>query len=437
MTCPDNPLDCPGEIAGGLIGNAATSAWESVCRSFAEAATELMKGFAKAFVAIPPVDLNSGGIKGVYAISLALAATIAAILLIGQIIRTAVTHDGSALAQGFLGVGKAALAFMVTLTVAGASLIAADELTAFIVERTFGSTRGLEDKLAGLMAFNPNLPSSLLLILAVLGILLIVVLWFELLLRNAAIAVLIATSPIAAAGQVSEATKGWWSKLVTATVQLIILKPIIALVFGLGFGMMSDTKVADVQTLLAGMLILLLAALAWPAIARFFTFANVYAGGGSGVGAVLGFAAGRLSTTSGGGSPVGVNPAQFSQAAEARTMAGMAGSSGSVGAATAGTAGAIAIPVLVAKAGIDMAQKAANSMTNRMEHMAGHAGLPNRVPYVPPAGHTNPYAEWAPSSRTQQAAVAGAGGADERAAPPVPPQPMYEPGPFDEPGGNR
>jgi integrase len=34
-------------------------------------------------------------------------------------------------------------------------------------------------------------------------------LWVELLLRNAAIAVLIAMSPIAAAGQVSEATKTW------------------------------------------------------------------------------------------------------------------------------------------------------------------------------------------------------------------------------------
>ena len=43
-------------------------------------------------------------------------------------------------------------------------------------------------------------------------ILLVLVLWFELLLRNAAIAVLVATSPIAAAGQVSESTKSWWTK---------------------------------------------------------------------------------------------------------------------------------------------------------------------------------------------------------------------------------
>jgi hypothetical protein len=90
---------------------------------------------------------------------------------------------------------------------------------------------------------------------------------------------------------------------------------------------------------------------------------------------------------------------------------------------------------MVAAAGIDMAQRAANSMTNRMEHMAGHAGLPTRVPYVPPGGNTNPNAEWAPQSRSQQAAMAESGQMHEH---PAPPQTMhFEPGPVDEPGGNR
>ena len=57
------------------------------------------------------------------------------------------------------------------------------------------------------MAWNINVQATLILIFAVVGILLTIVLWFELLLRNAAIAVLVATSPIAAAGQASRSTQ--------------------------------------------------------------------------------------------------------------------------------------------------------------------------------------------------------------------------------------
>ena len=135
--------------------------------------------------------------------------------------------------------------------------------------------------------------STLILIFAVVGILLTIVLWFELLLRNAAIAVLVATSPIAAAGQASRSTEGWWPKLASSTAQLIILKPVIALVFCLGFSLTGRSS--DIETLLSGMLILVLAVIAWPAVARFFTFASIQVGGGAGLGAVLGFAAARMS----------------------------------------------------------------------------------------------------------------------------------------------
>src|SRR4051812_27177015 len=126
--CPTNILDCAGDIAGSLVGDAAASAWESVCKSFADAAAALLKGFAEAVVAFPSVDLSSGGIRSVYGISLWVAGFVAALLLIGQVVRTAVTHDGSAIAAGLTGLGKAALAFMLTFAVAGVSQRASDEI---------------------------------------------------------------------------------------------------------------------------------------------------------------------------------------------------------------------------------------------------------------------------------------------------------------------
>lgn len=228
-------------------------------------------------------------------------------------------------------------------------------------------------------------------VFAVIAILLTVVLWFEMLLRNAAFGILIATSPIAASGQVSETTKSWWGKLVATSVQLVILKPIVALVFALGFNMAGGSQ--DVETTLAGMLVLLLAAVAWPAVARFFSFASVQVGGGAGLGALLGFAGGRLSA--GGGTPSGASPDEFGQQAANETMAAFArrnvlgqaaGAAGGGAGGGIGGAAAAAGPIGLAIAGVTMAQRAVNSLTGRMEQMAGHAGIQGANPYAQPAG---------------------------------------------------
>ena len=403
MSCITSPISCiAGPIVGDGVDSIVSSAWDNICKSFADAATSVLTSFANAFVAIPDVDLTSHGLRNVYSISLGLAGFVAALLLFGQVIRTVITHDGSAVATGLIGVGKAALAFMLTLVVASACLLASDELTGWIVDNSLGGTAAFSDKISKLVAWDPQTSGSLLLIFGILGILLTVVLWFEMLLRNAAIAVLIATSPISAVGMMSEGTKGWWSKLVTSTVQLIILKPIVALVFALGFNLAGDSQ--DLETTLSGMLVLLLAALAWPAIARFFTFANVQTGGAAGLGALLGFAGGRLSAQGAGG-PSGVSPDDFGSAAADRTMSSFASKGGSQAAgavagggqaaggaagAASGAAAAAGPAGLIAAAGVRLAQQAVNSLAGGMDKMAGHAGM-QANPGAQPAGYVSRY----------------------------------------------
>ncbi|MFG1878035.1 hypothetical protein ACGFIV_24590 [Sphaerisporangium sp. NPDC049003] len=396
MACPAfDPVGCAGDLIGGAVTSVTNSAFNGVVQSFVSAANLLLESFGKAFVAIPPVDLTSPGVRSVYQISIMLAAVIAVLLLLGQVIRTAITHDGSAVVQGLIGVGKAALAFLLTLVIAGTALRAADELTNIIVVGSFGSTKALTARIARVIQWDPTAASqgALILLLAVVGILLTLVLWFQLLLRNAAIVVLVATSPIAAAGLVSDATKSWWTKFAVATGQLIILKPVIALVFALGFGMTGKSE--DIQSLLAGMLVLILAVFAWPAIARFFSFASVAVGGSAGLGSLVGFAAGRASGGgSAGGVPTGIDPDEFSQASEARTMAAFAQSGGGASAAggVGGSAAAGAGPAAVAVAALQAAQKAINSLSGGMDQMANHGGMGGRpagyAAGVPPyAGH--------------------------------------------------
>jgi hypothetical protein len=399
--------DATGGAVSGVVGSIAGSAWEAVCKSFGDALVSLLAGFATAFTAFPSIDPTDPGIRSVYSISLGIAAVIAAILLLVQVTRTALTHDGTALAHAVTGLGKAVLAFLLTLTVAGAAITASNELTRFIVNRTFGSADGLKTRLGAVFVLdtfaNGGSP-SLLLFVAVIGILLVLVLWFELLLSNAAAAVMIGTSPIAAVGQTSSLTDGWWPKLVSATTQLIILKPVIALVFAVGFGLTGNAT--DLAGILSGMLVLLLAVLAWPAIARFFTFANIRIGGGSGLAALLGFAAGRVNGSSAGrgapGVPEGLAGDDFAAASEQRAMAthaartggagasgGAAGGGAAAGAAGGGAAaaGAAAGPLIVVAAALDAAQRAANALTGRMEQTAGFAGLDGANPHPYPAGY--------------------------------------------------
>lgn len=440
MTCSwTSPWNCVGPAIHSVVGGAkdiASSAWDDVCRSFASAATELLNDFAHAFAAIPDVSLTTGGVRSVYAISLGLAGAVAILLLLGQVIRTALTGDGSAIAQGFIGVAKAGLAFLCTLTVGAAALLAADELTTWIINASFGSTAAFAKELSVLVSWDPSDVTSvtLIFVLAVIGIVLVVVLWFEMLLRNAAIAVLIATSPIAAAGQVAQSTSAWWQKLCTTTVQLIILKPLIALVFALGMGLAGHAQ--SLNDLLVGMLVLFLAAVAWPALARFMVFSGVSSGGMAGLGTALGFAAGHLSNGQG---TSGVDPNTFSQSSEQRTMArsdaaGGEASGGSSGGeaggagAVAGAGGAVLAGAgMAVKAAIKGANSAASSLASHMDHTASHAGLHPGAYHAPaPRGRS------AGTIAAQRGAGGGEAGAEADGGPPTEPlAPVAEP---DDPG---
>jgi hypothetical protein len=405
VTTPTDAAATAGQTAtpggGGLLGSIASSAWDAVCKAFGEAAVTALKAFAEAFASFPSINPQDAGIQSVYAISLGIAAVVAAVLVLLQIARTVITHDGAGLAHAITGLGKSALAFLLTLTISTAAITAANELTQFIIDRTFTDTAGLQAKLTALFVLSAaeGTSSTLLMVLAVIAILLVLVLWFELLLGNAALALLIGTSPIAAAGQTSALTAGWWPKLVSATAQLIILKPVIALVFAVGFSLAGNST--DLAGNMTGLLVLLLAVLAWPAIARFFTFASISMGGGTGLAALLGFAAGRVNGAASGqtapGSPEGATGDDFASAASQRSLAthasrasaaGGAGAGGSAAAGGAATAAGPAAPVvLLAAAAVDAAQRGANALTGRMEQTARHAGLDGANAHPYPAGY--------------------------------------------------
>jgi hypothetical protein len=412
----NNPFDCFTPAIKGITNAAVPAAWDAICTSFANAAVGMLKSFAGAFASIPDVNPASAGISSAYGISLSIAAVIAVLLIFGGVIRTAFTADGSALAQALTGGVKAFIAWVATAAVATAALAATNNVTDWIVKQSAHSQAQFAVRMGDIVSWfqiagAPPGPmqkagvaaqtvvgGSLLLIVALIAIALVIILWFELLLRGAALSVLIAVAPIPAAGQMGETTKVWWQRTCSAAIQLLILKPVIALVFAVGFAMSGGAK--GIEGLLEGLLVLVLAVFSWPVIARFFTFASVQASS-SGLSTALGFAVGRMSGGSGnGGSVSGVDPRQWSRGAEQRTMAargdtadGAAGVEGGAeaGAGTAGGsaggtggsgAGGTGAAVLAGVGwALHTAHKAGTQLAGRMEQTAGHAGMPGAYPY--------------------------------------------------------
>lgn len=407
--CLNNFLHCAGShTVGAAVSDAVPAAWDSICKSFAAAATEVLSEFGKSFVSIPDVNPTDPGVSRAYTATLSIGALVAGLLVIGGTLRTVLTADGKPLAHAAIGVAKAVVAWMATASVATAALWASNDLSNWILGKTLGSQAALVARLGQAVNWSglaggqaeTGAAASLILIIALIGIILIVVLWIELLFRNAALALLIVGSPVSAAGQISDTTKEWWPRLVAAAVQLIILKPVIALVFGIGFKMTGNSR--GTESVLEGILVLSMAVFSWPIVARFFTFTTIQSAS-SGLAMALGFAAGQFSGGGGGGGgrgPSGIDPRQWSQATEKQNtttpQGGSAGGGGPMAGAPAGggpavppggqgggSAGAGGGSAVLAGIGTALAaaHRAGTLMAGGMEQAAAHGGMQGAYPY--------------------------------------------------------
>ena len=379
MSCGfTDPVGCVTGLLGDAAGAAAGSIFDSMAQWFGDAATAMLQAFAGAFDSIPSLDLTQKGFQQVYAMSLGVGAILAGVMVMLQVMRMLWTRDGAPLARAFAGLGRAFLAFTLTLTVGATLMAASDDLTHWIITQSAGDQAAFGRKLGALMAIAPQSAMAIMMLVALISILVIVVLWAELIMRNAALAVLIATSPVAAAGPGE-----WWTKLVRSSLQLIFLKPVIAVVFTLGFAMGGNST--GLTQSITGLCILALAVISWPAMARFMPFTADGAMGG-GAAALLGMAGGLADSMAGGGGPVGgagLDRAQVESTAgaSAQKIGGVLGA-GPAGAMAA--AGSIAGPIAM---GFKTAQAGAKALTGLADQMAGHAGIgPGGGPSVPSPG---------------------------------------------------
>lgn len=386
----------------GAVTGVVEGAFEHMCRAFADAGAAVLEAVAEAFLTASTINLGKAGIDRILVVTTSIAMSVALLLLTGQVIRTGLTMRGEHLAHGLVGVGKAALATACVFSVATLLLLVADQLSELIMAETFGSTEAFADRFANAVALTGAngtgfvVPAALMLVFGLLSVIVGAILFGEMLFRHAAIVVIVAVSPIAAAGMVAGGTAGWWRKLVTAGVQLIFLKPLIVLVFAIGFGVAGESD--DILGVLAGLVTLTLAAVAWPALASMCTWTSGHIGEAGGFTAFLGGMAGaqartmpgRMMSTQSRGSAFDSDRATMarnSTAIDAGLTAGAGGGAGGAG-ALGGPAALAATSAMRAARG---SRDGAVAVMDRHQRFAGLGQQSGGAPSARPPGPTARY----------------------------------------------
>lgn len=421
-----NPLEWLGDAASEAVGEAWTSA---MVASWSSALWVLNTAFRGVDAATTP-DLSTGGPMGsVYPYTFGIGLTVALIMGFAQIGAAAFRRDGQSLGRLLVGVLQFGAVWLGYVGVAAALVTAAA-----------GLTQGLLNELLGIDSFAGYRPGADwprqvtdTVTASVLGICAWLLIWpaaiiylLLMLVREASLMLLAATSPIAAAGLLSDVGRAWFWKSLRWFISALLIAPLSALVLGIGqkitesvvSGAGQSTEAAVGMAVVGGVIILI-GALCPFIVFRLLAFVDPGTSSGAAMRASMASHGGvrnLLSRHGDGGSVVaaqgdGMGRSMGEASADAATSSRFAA------AGSAATAGAG-----VAIAAVGAASMAAHAAINVGTDVLSSAGVGDGNPYYP--HHT-------PDRRIGGPPPRGVIGADSDGAassePPEPPRPETEP----------
>lgn len=239
MTAASNPmidLD-PFDWLGDQVDKGLAGAFTAMMMALWSAALWLMDLVFTMLDRFLTPDLSDPGLTRLYGVTLWLSLVIALVIGLGQVGLAAARRDGRSLGSLVLGI-----------TQYGAMVTSWVVVCSGLVVGCAGLTRGLLGELLDVPGFagysaSAGLPNQVAgtvqaAVLGVCGLFLVIPAAFGYLLimlaREAALLVLVATMPIAAAGSLGEGTKAWMWKSIRWFVAACLTSPLLALVVGLG-----------------------------------------------------------------------------------------------------------------------------------------------------------------------------------------------------------
>jgi type IV secretion system protein TrbL len=353
-----NPINWLGDAASA----AAADVWKSAMVSIWSAGLWLLTLAFKVIDAFTTPDVSAQGPMGaVLPTTLWVGASVALTTVFIQLATALTRRDGRSLGRVLLGVGQFGLVWIGYLGVAGGLVAAAAGLTRGIVQAMLD--------VESLSAFDPGSAwprevvdataatvlglSSLLLVIPAAFLYLVIML-----VREAALIILVATAPISAAGLVSDSTKAWFWKSLRWFISCLLIAPTAALVLGIGVQMSAgvvagggDSTAQAAGTAVIGAIMVAIGALCPLVVFRLLAFVDPGTASGSALRQSWG-ASGGLSGVLAGGRQPGTSGAaaltggdgrsQGEAAAEAQSASRLGPVFGAVGSAVGAATGAAA-----------------------------------------------------------------------------------------------
>ncbi|MFC0080950.1 conjugal transfer protein TrbL family protein [Aciditerrimonas ferrireducens] len=259
-----------GSAAGAAAGAIGNSIFSDLASWWASAYKAILDAFSSSFLHAGEVSLGDYLHSPLVAVEVGVGMVLAAAGVIWAGARTGWTRSGEPVARALTGLVKAVVGTALFGTVAIALLAVADQLTQEIMTATSGSVSTFANRLGAYATMQGVGSTGLVFLFSLVGVLVTALLWVEMLIRAAGLIVVTVTAPIGAGGLVLETTSHWWRRLCSAELALIVIKPVIALVLGIGFEAFAAGQ--GIEGALVGLMILAAAAFAWPTVARLFAF---------------------------------------------------------------------------------------------------------------------------------------------------------------------
>jgi len=364
-----NPLNWLGGAAEG----AAADAFKAVMIGLWSTGLWLLKLAFSIVDAFTSPDVSAHGpLAGALPTTLWLGGSVAVLMLFVQLGAALVRRDGHSLGRVLLGIGQFGVVWVGFLGIGGALILAAGGLTHGILGSMLhvGSwsqfsvsdswPRKVDDATAA----------------GVLGICSLLML-----IREASLVILLATTPIAAAGLLSDSTKAWFWKSLRWFISALLIAPAAALILGIGVslsrgvvqGAGTDT-VAATGTAVVGCVLVLIGALCPMTLFKLLAFVDPGTGSGAALRQSMSDAGGISGLVKGGG---GGASSGGTGATSAASHGDGAGRSQGEAAAEAKTSSRIASMLGPVGAGIGMVMQAAHKASDLSSDVLGSAGVGN------------------------------------------------------------
>ncbi|HLK73978.1 MAG TPA: hypothetical protein VKU77_10075 [Streptosporangiaceae bacterium] len=325
-----------GKIAGTVAGTAASGALNGIASAIESGVSWMVTQTLTWWIQVPSPDLAGEPAVGQlqqWILPLAIAVAVLGVLIAGG--RMALTRKADPLMDVGSGLVIIAATSAVGVLLPSLLLKAGDAWSTWVLQQSTGGQ--FAARLTSVLTLAGATPA----VVVVLGIVAIIISAIQavlMLFRQGALVILAGMLPLAAAGTLAPATRGWLRRVSGWTLALIFYKPAAAAVYATAFTMIGAGT--GTRTVLMGFAMAVMSLLALPVLMRFFTWTTGHVADSSGGGGFLqttlqgAVAVGALHGMSGGAG--GTGPVEQARMVSARL--GPAGS-GPAGAA-AGGAGA-------------------------------------------------------------------------------------------------